>query len=233
MESRACSSRPSAASSSTPPRRSTRQADPPPALHDRARARPLGLPLPRRQGAAPAAGVLPSGDIAHDVRSALEREANVFAAELLMPEAAVRAVWSALADVPLWRSGSAFRPSRRGGAFTGSGLPRRRRMMAHMLGRWAVAESRGSGSSRRPATSGSANDSPRSCADSLPGLTKSDQTKSDQEGCSNRVGTPRWQREVTCSPASSEPLSHSHSRMLRLTAGTVAHTDTQRAPPLP
>jgi len=32
-------------------------------------------------------------DIAHDADRALEREANIFAAELLMPEAAVRAVW--------------------------------------------------------------------------------------------------------------------------------------------
>ena len=32
-------------------------------------------------------------DIAHDVDRAIEREANIFASELLMPEAAVRAVW--------------------------------------------------------------------------------------------------------------------------------------------
>jgi Zn-dependent peptidase ImmA (M78 family) len=39
-----------------------------------------------------------AADIAHDVDRALEREANVFAAELLMPEPAVRAAWSASAD---------------------------------------------------------------------------------------------------------------------------------------
>ena len=32
-------------------------------------------------------------DIAHDADRAIEREANIFAAELLMPEAAVRAAW--------------------------------------------------------------------------------------------------------------------------------------------
>jgi hypothetical protein len=35
-------------------------------------------------------------DIAHDVDRRIEREANIFAAELLMPEAAVRAAWAEL-----------------------------------------------------------------------------------------------------------------------------------------
>ena len=39
-----------------------------------------------------------SQDLAQDADRALEREANVFGAELLMPEAAVRAAWAALPD---------------------------------------------------------------------------------------------------------------------------------------
>jgi IrrE N-terminal-like domain len=38
-------------------------------------------------------------DLAQDVDRALEREANVFAAELLMPESAVREAWAEAADV--------------------------------------------------------------------------------------------------------------------------------------
>jgi len=37
-------------------------------------------------------------DVAHDTDRDLEREANVFGAELLMPEAAVREAWAALPD---------------------------------------------------------------------------------------------------------------------------------------
>jgi hypothetical protein len=40
-----------------------------------------------------------AADLAHDVDRALEREANVFAAELLMPEEAVRAAWTRSPDV--------------------------------------------------------------------------------------------------------------------------------------
>jgi hypothetical protein len=40
-----------------------------------------------------------SQDIAHDVDRALEREANVFAAELLLPEGAVRAAWARLPSI--------------------------------------------------------------------------------------------------------------------------------------
>ena len=40
-----------------------------------------------------------AADIAHDVDRALEREANVFAAELLMPEEWVRSEWSASMNV--------------------------------------------------------------------------------------------------------------------------------------
>ena len=39
-----------------------------------------------------------SQDLAEDADRALEREANVFGAELLMPEAAVREAWAALGD---------------------------------------------------------------------------------------------------------------------------------------
>jgi len=39
-----------------------------------------------------------SRDLAQDAARDLEREANVFAAELLMPEAAVREMWAAVAD---------------------------------------------------------------------------------------------------------------------------------------
>jgi hypothetical protein len=38
-------------------------------------------------------------DLSEDADRGLEREANVFAAELLMPETAVRAVWAELGDV--------------------------------------------------------------------------------------------------------------------------------------
>ena len=40
-----------------------------------------------------------AADIAHDVDRAVEREANVFAAELLMPEQAVRATWAEAPEV--------------------------------------------------------------------------------------------------------------------------------------
>jgi hypothetical protein len=40
-----------------------------------------------------------SQDLAQDANRALEREANVFGAELLMPEAAVRAAWVAFPDI--------------------------------------------------------------------------------------------------------------------------------------
>ncbi len=40
-----------------------------------------------------------TADLAPDASRALEREANVFAAELLMPEPAVRAAWQELRDV--------------------------------------------------------------------------------------------------------------------------------------
>ena len=39
-----------------------------------------------------------SQDLAEDADRALEREANVFGAELLMPEAAVREAWAAFPD---------------------------------------------------------------------------------------------------------------------------------------
>ncbi len=42
-----------------------------------------------------------SRDLAHDVDRRLEREANVFAAELLMPEPAVRAAWAELREAEL------------------------------------------------------------------------------------------------------------------------------------
>jgi len=40
-----------------------------------------------------------AADIANDADRSLEREANIFATELLMPEAAVRAVWAELGKV--------------------------------------------------------------------------------------------------------------------------------------
>ena len=39
-----------------------------------------------------------SQDVSQDTDRALEREANVFGAELLMPEAAVRDAWAAFQD---------------------------------------------------------------------------------------------------------------------------------------
>ncbi len=39
-----------------------------------------------------------SQDLSHDADRDLEREANVFGAELLMPEAAVREAWAAFPD---------------------------------------------------------------------------------------------------------------------------------------
>ena len=39
-----------------------------------------------------------SQDVSQDTDRALEREANVFGAELLMPEAAVREAWAAFGD---------------------------------------------------------------------------------------------------------------------------------------
>ena len=45
------------------------------------------------RAASPAPSLLPRVDIANDADRAIEREANIFASELLMPEAAVRAAW--------------------------------------------------------------------------------------------------------------------------------------------
>ena len=74
-----------------------RHPDPPPPLHDRPRARPLDLPRAAgRGGGAPT--YCRSQDLSQDTDRDLEREANVFGAELLMPEAAVREVWAALPD---------------------------------------------------------------------------------------------------------------------------------------
>ena len=68
-----------------------RHAAPPPPLHDRPRDRPLGLPRPRAPGGTePEPSFCRAGRPVADADRALEREANVFAAELLMPEAAVR-----------------------------------------------------------------------------------------------------------------------------------------------
>ena len=46
----------------------------------------------------PATTYCRSKDVAHDTDRALEREANVFGAELLMPQGAVRAAWAAFRD---------------------------------------------------------------------------------------------------------------------------------------
>jgi IrrE N-terminal-like domain len=49
-------------------------------------------------------------DMTTAAERALEREANVFAAELLMPEAAVRAMWAATADVAAVADGLGVSP---------------------------------------------------------------------------------------------------------------------------
>ena len=64
----------------------------PPPLHDRPRARPLDLP---RRTARAAPTYCRSQDVVAGRRPTLEREANIFAAELLMPEDAVREAWAA------------------------------------------------------------------------------------------------------------------------------------------
>jgi hypothetical protein len=55
----------------------------------------LGAPA----GTVPAASYCRAADLSHDADRAFEREANVFAAELLMPEQAVRDAWSSTAQV--------------------------------------------------------------------------------------------------------------------------------------
>jgi len=51
-----------------------------------------------RRGAEPAASYCRAKDLSEDADRELEREANVFGAELLMPEAAIRAAWAAFPD---------------------------------------------------------------------------------------------------------------------------------------
>ncbi|HEX6724389.1 MAG TPA: ImmA/IrrE family metallo-endopeptidase [Gaiella sp.] len=51
-----------------------------------------------RRGADPSRSYCRASDLALDADRALEREANVFGAELLMPELAVREAWVALPD---------------------------------------------------------------------------------------------------------------------------------------
>ena len=50
-------------------------------------------------GAEPTASYCRARDLGQDARRALEREANVFGAELLMPEAAIRDAWAAFPDL--------------------------------------------------------------------------------------------------------------------------------------
>lgn len=52
-----------------------------------------GMLLPALGSPAPQATDCRAQDMANDVERAVEREANVFASELLMPEAAVRIAW--------------------------------------------------------------------------------------------------------------------------------------------
>ncbi|MCZ7588246.1 MAG: ImmA/IrrE family metallo-endopeptidase [Gaiella sp.] len=51
-----------------------------------------------QHAAAPAPTYCRTSDLSQDTDRALEREANVFGAELLMPEAAVRQAWAAFLD---------------------------------------------------------------------------------------------------------------------------------------
>ncbi len=50
-------------------------------------------------GSSPAASYCRAADLAADTDRLMEREANVFAAELLMPEAAVREVWGERGEI--------------------------------------------------------------------------------------------------------------------------------------
>ena len=52
-----------------------------------------------REAAVAQPGYCRSQDVSQDTDRAIEREANVFGAELLMPEGAVRGAWAALPDV--------------------------------------------------------------------------------------------------------------------------------------
>ncbi len=52
-----------------------------------------------RDAAEPATTYCRSQDVSHDTDRTLEREANVFGAELLMPEVAVRDAWAAFSDM--------------------------------------------------------------------------------------------------------------------------------------
>ena len=58
-----------------------------------------------------------SQDLSQDADRDLEREANVFGAELLMPEAAVREAWAAVPMRRRWRRGSRCRRWPRSGGF--------------------------------------------------------------------------------------------------------------------
>ena len=94
-----------------------RHPDSPQPLHDRPRARPLDL---LRGDTDRTITYCRAKDLSQDADRALEREANVFGAELLMPEAAVREAWAAFPIETSWRSASASQRSRRSGAFTAS-----------------------------------------------------------------------------------------------------------------
>ena len=61
-------------------------------------AHELGHWICHANGAASAPTYCRSQDVSQDTDRALEREANVFGAELLMPEAAVREAWAAFGD---------------------------------------------------------------------------------------------------------------------------------------
>src|SRR5437870_245014 len=63
--------------------------------HDRARGWPLDLPRRRDRSVRQRRSVAPKDS--EDADRTIERKANVFAAELLMPELAVRAAWGELA----------------------------------------------------------------------------------------------------------------------------------------
>lgn len=55
--------------------------------------------LGAQAGAVPQPSYCRAADLSEDTDRALEREANVFAAELLMPDVAVRALWDELGDL--------------------------------------------------------------------------------------------------------------------------------------